>query len=151
MSEKKPEYLLLLHEVAHLIRTVIDQRARARGMTRAQWVILRWLERTPGLSQNELANVLEVEPITVGRLIDRLEARGLVERRDDPKDRRTNRLHITPAAKPYLREIAANVDEVSSLALHGVDPKTLEAIVGGLRIIKANLSRSEGPARKVAG
>lgn len=151
MAQDKPEYLLLLHEVAHLIRTLIDQRARARGMTRAQWVILRWLQRTPGLSQNELAAVLEVEPITVGRLIDRLEARDLVERRDDPRDRRTNRLHLTSKAKPFLSEIAANIDELSAAALQGIEPETLDAVVTGLRAMKANLGNSDGALRKTAG
>ena len=66
-------------------------------MTRAQWAILIWLERQPGLSQKELAEILEVEPITVARLIDRLEERGMVERRPDPRDRRIWRLHLLPA------------------------------------------------------
>src|SRR5215471_5116946 len=89
------EFLFLLHDVARLMRTRSDQRARRRGMTRAQWVILIWLQRQPGLSQNELAGLVEVEPITVGRLVDRLEARGLVERCADPKDRRVWRLRRT--------------------------------------------------------
>ena len=70
------EFLFLLVDVARLMRTRIDQRARRRGMTRAQWVILIWLERQSGLSQNELATLVEVEPITIGRLVDR--PRGLV-------------------------------------------------------------------------
>ena len=74
-----PELLLLLYDVARQMRTRADQRARTRGMTRAQWVILAHLERQPGLSQNELAAIVEVEPITIGRLVDRLEARGLVD------------------------------------------------------------------------
>src|SRR5947208_15092980 len=86
------------------MRTRADQRARTRGMTRAQWVILAHLERQPGLSQNELAAIVEVEPITIGRLVDRLEARGLVERRSDPKDRRGWPLHLMAAAAPILLE-----------------------------------------------
>src|SRR5881628_716281 len=74
------DVLIVLHDVARLVRTRFDQRARARGMTRAQWVILKRLSRQPGMSQNELAGICEVEPISIGRLIDRLEARGLVER-----------------------------------------------------------------------
>jgi MarR family transcriptional regulator for hemolysin len=70
--------LSLLYDVARLIRVRSDQRARATGMTRAQWIILIWLKRKPGMSQNELAGLVEVEPITVARLIDRLEVRGLV-------------------------------------------------------------------------
>src|ERR1700686_3322275 len=83
-----PDLLFLLHDVARLLRGEADRRASAHGMTRAQWVILFWLERQPGLSQKELAEILEVEPITVGRLVDRLELRGMVERRPDARDRR---------------------------------------------------------------
>src|SRR5256714_13956159 len=83
-----PDLLILLYDVARQMRTRADQRARTRGMTRAQWVILARLERQPGMSQNEMAAVVEVEPITIARLVDRLEARGLVERKADPRDRR---------------------------------------------------------------
>src|SRR5207245_11163388 len=97
-----PELLVLLYDVARQMRTRADQRARARGMTRAQWVILARLERQPGLTQNELASIVEVEPITIARLVDRLEARGLVVRTADPRDRRVRRLHLPPAAAPIL-------------------------------------------------
>src|SRR5437016_13859510 len=100
-----PELLVLLYDVARQMRTRADQRARTRGMTRAQWVILAHLERQPGLSQNELAAIVEVEPITIGRLVDRLEARRLVERRSDPKDRRGWRAHMTPGATPNPRAV----------------------------------------------
>src|ERR1700756_5444866 len=99
--------LIVLHDVARLLRTRFDQKARAYDMTRAQGVILVRLERQPGISQNEMAAICEVEPITVGRLVDRLEARGLIERRPDPGDRRVRRLHLLPAAKPVLADIEA--------------------------------------------
>ena len=89
--------MFLLHDVARLLRVEADKRARQHGMTRAQWAILIWLERQPGISQKELSEILEVEPITVARLIDRLEARGMVERRPDPRDRRIWRLHLLRA------------------------------------------------------
>ncbi len=96
-----------LHDVARLMRTRFDQFARRHwGMTRAQCVILMKLEHQPGLCQTELAALLEVEPITVARLIDRLEANGLVERRPDRSDRRMHRLHLLPASEPILAEIA---------------------------------------------
>lgn len=95
----------VLHDVARLMRNRFDQRARSWGMTRAQCVTLMKLECRPGMSQTELAAILEVEPITVARLIDRLEAGGLVERRPDPSDRRMHRLHLLPAAQPILVEI----------------------------------------------
>src|SRR5580692_1929252 len=98
------DFLILLHDVARMLRTRFDQRARNHGMTRAQWVILARLSRQPGLSQNEMASLCEVEPITVARLVDRLEARGLVERRADPDDRCIWRLHLLPGADTILEE-----------------------------------------------
>ena len=98
LTDFQRDLLFLLHDVARLLRVDADKRARAHGMTRAQWGILIWLERQPGISQKELAELLEVEPITVARLIDRLEARGMVERRPDPRDRRIWRLHLLPPA-----------------------------------------------------
>jgi len=95
----------VLHDVARLMRNRFDQRARTWGMTRAQCVTLMKLECRPGMSQTELAAILEVEPITVARLIDRLEAAGMVERRPDPSDRRMHRLHLLPASEPVLAQI----------------------------------------------
>ena len=103
--DTKNDLLFVLHDVARLTRTKFDQRARSWGMTRAQCIILKWLNHQPGLSQTELASLIEVEPITVARLIDRLEANGLVQRRPDPSDRRMHRLHLMPAADPILKEI----------------------------------------------
>ena len=109
------DLMFLLHDVARLMRVDADKRARAHGMTRAQWGILIWLERQPGLSQKELSEFLEVEPITVARLIDRLEGRGMVERRPDPKDRRIWRLHLCPPAYRVLREIDYQRNEMRDL------------------------------------
>ena len=103
--DAKNDLLFVLHDVARLTRTKFDQRARSWGMTRAQCIILKWLNHQPGLSQTELASLIEVEPITIARLIDRLEANGLVQRRPDPSDRRMHRLHLMPAADPILKEI----------------------------------------------
>ncbi|MCC6947147.1 MAG: MarR family transcriptional regulator [Bradyrhizobiaceae bacterium] len=138
------EYLFLLHEVAHLMRTRADRRARIGGMTRAQWVILLHLDRTPGLSQNELASLLEVEPITVGRLVDRLEARGVVERCPNPKDRRAWRLHLTPKAAPILQQIENYRSELHTLITAGINKSTLNTLKAGLLKMKANLAAEEG-------
>lgn len=135
------DFLSLLHELAHLMRTKFDQRARAYDMTRAQWVILLKLERSPGMTQNELAQLIEVEPITVARLVDRLQARGFVERRHDPQDRRVWRLHLLPAAKPILGEIArARKEMVAQLIGTSVTPEALASIEATLGLMKANLS-----------
>ena len=99
--------------LARLIRTEADRRARAHGMTRAQWTLLIRLESHPGLLQKELAEILEVEPITVARLVDRLAARGMVERRADPGDRRCWRLHLTEAARPLLGEIDVQLSDMA--------------------------------------
>src|SRR5580704_14718038 len=126
------DYLILVYDVARLMRLRADQRARLDGMTRAQWVILTWLERQPGLSQNELAGFVEVEPITVARLIDRLEARGFVERRPDPKDRRVRRLHLKAAAQPLLEKIHAYKRELNAAMTDGIDPEALKHVAESL-------------------
>ena len=141
------DYLFLLHDLARLMRTRADQVARSTmGMTRAQWVILFRVERTPGLSQNELAGLLEVEPITVGRLVDKLEARELVKRCPDPKDRRIWRLELTPKAKPIVKQIEIHRDELRNLLIAGIDRRTLEAMTEGLLKMKANLAAEESAA-----
>jgi DNA-binding MarR family transcriptional regulator len=147
------DVLIVLHDVARLLRTRFDQRARARGMTRAQWVILARLSRQPGMSQNELAGICEVEPITVGRLVDRLEARGLVERRPDPTDRRVNRLHLLPAAQPILEEITFYRDTLSEEILDGLEDSARSALVDALLHIKNRLTAEDAelPRFKAAG
>lgn len=132
--------LILLHDVARTMRTRFDQRARARGMTRAQWIILARLQRQPGLSQNEMAAICEVEPITVGRLIDRLEARGLVERRADPDDRRIRRLHLLPAAQPILDEIGGYRDDMNAEIFSGMPEREKMTLVDALLHIKSKLN-----------
>jgi len=134
------DLLYLLHDVARLMRTKFDQRARTYGMTRAQWVILSRLENQPGLSQNEMAAIVEVEPISVARLVDRLQAAGFVERRADPKDRRIWRLHLTSAAEPMLTEIKKHKEELRSEIMAGVDPASLDPMVENLLKLKANLT-----------
>jgi len=140
MQSFERDPLILLNDVARLMRTRFDQRARALGMTRAQWVILARLARQPGLSQNEMAAICEVEPITVGRLIDRLEMRGMVERRADPTDRRIRRLHLLPAAQPVLDEISRYREEQTDVILCGVDDAAREGLVDALLQIKNNLA-----------
>jgi DNA-binding MarR family transcriptional regulator len=139
VTDFRRDLLFLLHDVARLLRMDADRRARAHGMTRAQWALLIWLERQPGLSQKELAELLEVEPITVARLIDRLEARGMVERRPDPRDRRIWRLHLCPPAHPVLQEIARQRAEIVRVVTAGIDPRTQEAMTEALVGMKAVL------------
>ena len=150
MQSFERDPLILLHDVARMTRTRFDQHARAHGMTRAQWVILARLSRQPGLSQNEMAAICEVEPITVGRLIDRLEMRGLVERRSDPTDRRIRRLHLLPAAQPFLDEIARYREELTEVILSGMDEADRERLADALLQIKDNLAAETADAPRLA-
>jgi len=151
MESLERDPLILLHDVARITRTRFDQRARAHGMTRAQWVILARLSRQPGLSQNEMAAICEVEPITVGRLIDRLELRGLVERRSDPTDRRIRRLHLLPAAQPILDEIARYREELTEVLLSGLDKQARDRLADVLVHIKNNITAEADTPRLAAG
>jgi MarR family transcriptional regulator for hemolysin len=144
------DLMFLIHDVARLIRVDADKRARAHGMTRAQWGILIWLERQPGLSQKELAEILEVEPISVARLIDRLEARGMVERRPDPKDRRIWRLHLCSPAHGVLGEIDYQREQMRSRVTAGLDPATIDTMTEALHTMKLTLTHDSHPPRRLA-
>ena len=135
----QPDLLFLLHDIARLLRVSGDRRARAHGMTRAQWVILWQLQRQPGLSQKELAEIMEVEPISVARLVDRLAARAMVERRDDPTDRRIWRLHLLPPAYSVLDHMRTERDDVAELLATGLSPQTLAMVRQSLIAMKANV------------
>ena len=100
MSPDDDHYIgYTITDVARLLRTVFERRVRSLGLTRAQWLIIARLHRHPGLSQSEVADLLEIEKATAGRLIDRMEAKDWLERRPDPTDRRINRLHLTDRAE----------------------------------------------------
>jgi DNA-binding MarR family transcriptional regulator len=134
------DLLILLSDAARLMRTYADQRAQAHGLTRAQWVILARLERQPDLSQNELAALAEVSPMTVARLVDRLEALGFVKRCTDPADRRIWRLRLTPAAAPVLQALSIERAALHDVLTKGIDPSVLDAMAIGLRQMKENVS-----------
>jgi DNA-binding MarR family transcriptional regulator len=140
------DLFFLLHDVARLIRVEADKRARVNGMTRAQWGILLRLARNPGLSQKEVADMLEVEPISVARLVDRLEAGGLVERRADDQDRRIWRLHLLPAATSALARINRQREELANFVADGITPHMREAMVEGLLRMKSNLQSQPAEA-----
>ena len=133
------EFGFALHDVARLLRTYSDQRARELGTTRAQWAVLSRLQRCEGVNQSELAEALDLAPLTLGRLIDKLTAAGLVERRDDATDRRANRLYLTAAAAPTLSALGALAEDVMGRALADLDEKAIRALHDGLATIKANL------------
>src|SRR5262249_41273249 len=109
---------ILIPDVARLLRTVFDRRVRAMGLTRGQWLVLTRLYRRPGASQTELADMLEIDRASAGRMIDRMEKNGWVERRPDPADRRINRLHLTGEARKVHADMwaiaEATVDDALS-------------------------------------
>jgi len=132
-------------------RTRFDQWARGYGMTRAQGIILTRLERQPGLSQNEMAMLCEVEPITVGRLVDRLEARGLIERRADPSDRRIRRLHLLPAAAPIIAAIEDYKVALEEYMTEGLDQGVQDKLIDALVHMKTKLVMETETPLRVAG
>ncbi len=133
------ELAFALHDAARLMRTYSDQRAREHNTTRAQWAVLARLQRSQGVKQCQLAESLDLAPITLARLIDKLTASGLVERRDDAADRRANRLFLTKEAAPALEKLGDLSEEVMTRALVGLDEAAIAALTAGLQRIKSNL------------
>ncbi|WP_422057404.1 MarR family winged helix-turn-helix transcriptional regulator [Sphingomonas sp.] len=126
----------LISDVSRLLRKRFDERARLIGVTRQQWRTLSVLKRHEGSNQGMLAELLEVEPITLGRMIDRLEEAGWVERRRDPGDRRVWRIHLTDAAQPILLQLKGIADSLFVDAAEGIsaeDQVRLHALLEQLR------------------
>ena len=129
----------LLNDVARLMRTAYDRRIRKLGLTRAQWWVLTHLYRSNGVSQTELAETLEIEKPTLGRLLDRLEAKGWVRREHDASDRRVWRVHLTDEVEPALRTMRRIAAELRRDALTGISAAERERFVDTLLAIKENL------------
>lgn len=136
------EFAFLLNDVARMLRTYADHKASQFGITRAQWTVLARLDRFEGLKQSELAEMLDLQPITLTRLLDRLCANGLIERRPDPNDRRANRLYLTPAARPLLERLGDLGEELMGTALAGVGRAAVERMVTELASVKENLRQA---------
>ena len=130
-----------ISETAHALRKAFDRRAVGFGVTRAQWKVLFRLNRQPGLRQIELADMLDIEPITLSRIVDRLEEAGLVQRVADPADRRAWRLHVTATAQPLVERLRAVADEMIADAFAGIDPKDIEITRQVLGKVRENASR----------
>ncbi len=146
------EFAFSLNDVARLLRTYADQRARQLGMTRAQWAVLARLEYNEGLKQSELAEMLDLQPITLTRLVDRLCANGLIERRADMGDRRVKRLYLTPLARPLMDRLADLGNDLMGTVLEGFDGKTIERMIVELGSVKENLKTAiaNKPAKSAA-
>ncbi len=129
----------LIHDVSRMMRSWFDMRAQHLGLTRAQWRVLIQLSAREGASQRELAEILEIDTVTLGRHIDRLERDEWLERRPDPNDRRIWRLHLTPAARPTLDEMEALAIQIQEVALDGLSGSERGALTAALTRIKANI------------
>ena len=130
----------LISDVSRLMRRRFDERARLIGVTRAQWRTLTTLSRNEGINQGGLADLLEVEPITLCRMIDRLEEAGLVERRRDPADRRAWLIFLTTKAHPLLAQLRGLADGMIEGALQGLDDTRRAALMETLGVIRTNLN-----------
>jgi MarR family transcriptional regulator, transcriptional regulator for hemolysin len=142
------EIAIGLIDGARMLRTYADQRARQFGISRSQWTVLMRLDRFEGLKQSELAEVLDLQPISLTRLLDRLAENGLIERRPDPNDRRANRLYLMPAARPLLIQLSELGEDVMGTVLDKMDEASRERLLKNLDAIKDNLR--EAIARNAA-
>lgn len=146
----KKQIVSQLVETSRLLRNYIDHRAKTRGTTRAQWIVLFRLREQEGLSQVDLADVLELQPISLVRLLDRLVEQGLVERRSDPRDRRANRLFLTRAGRQLADDLDSLRDAIATDVLQGVPTAALETSLKALQDVKDRIKTLADPASNVA-
>ena len=146
----KRQFIAQLVESSRLLRNYIDHRAKARGTTRAQWIVLFRLREQEGLSQVDLADVLELQPISLVRLLDRLVEHGLLERRPDPRDRRANRLFLTKSGRRLVDDLVSLRDEIASDVLRDVSDKHVESGLATLREVKDRIKALGEDAEQIA-
>ncbi|RAI44556.1 MarR family winged helix-turn-helix transcriptional regulator [Rhodoplanes roseus] len=137
-----PTLGFLLNDVARLLRKRFEQNAKGLGLTRAQWQVLAHLRRAEGIAQGGLAELLEVEPITLARIVDRLEDAALVERRPDPKDRRIKRLFMRPEALSLIDDMQVIGDATRAEALEGLPAADRDHLTRILGVMKTNLAQA---------
>jgi MarR family transcriptional regulator, transcriptional regulator for hemolysin len=141
----KRELVAQLVESSRLLRNYIEQRAKSRGTTRAQWIVLFRLREQEGLSQVDLADVLELQPISPVRLLDRLVEHGLLERRTDPRDRRANRLFLTPAGRQLVDDLDSLRDSIAAKVLQDVSSASIQTTLDTLLDIKEHIKGAAEP------
>jgi MarR family transcriptional regulator for hemolysin len=148
--DHKRQLVAQLVESSRILRNYIDQRAKERGTTRAQWVVLFRLRTQEGLSQVDLAEVLELQPISLVRLLDRLVEQGLLERRHDPRDRRANRLFLTEAGRRLVDDLDSLRDAIAADVLRDIPDEAITTSLKTLRDIKDRIKAQSGSADHVA-
>jgi DNA-binding MarR family transcriptional regulator len=134
----------VVHDVARLMRWNFDRQSQGLGLTRAQWSVLAYLKRSDGTRQTSLAQLMDIAPITLGRHIDRLEAKGWVVRKDDPDDRRAKRVFLTHKAAPMLASLTKLGQKVRREAMAGISADEEAQVVDVLMRIRDNLSETGG-------
>src|ERR1700759_2008176 len=139
-----------LVESSRLLRNYIDHRAKSRGTTRAQWIVLFRLREQEGLSQVDLAALRELQPISLVRLLDRLVEHGLLERRHDPKDRRANKLFLTADGRKLVDDLDSLRDAIANDCMKNLSPQTIETSLGALREIKCRIKSLSDPSDHAA-
>jgi MarR family transcriptional regulator, transcriptional regulator for hemolysin len=149
-GEINADFLFALFEMQRMLRLYADKQARRYGLTRAQWAVLAKLERTEGLKQTEIADAMEMQPITLTRLIDKLCDAGLIERRSDLQDRRVNRLYLTEASRPLMAKLAVLRGEITQTALASLSNADSHRLVGQLESIKDNVREALASAGQAA-
>jgi DNA-binding MarR family transcriptional regulator len=129
----------LVGDISRMLRRTFNERLTHLGLTQAQWRAMGYLSRNEGLNQVSLADLLDVQPITVARLIDKLETAELVERRPDPNDRRAQRLYLTENAAPVLQQIWEVADDVYATVLKGMSDAERDMLIGLLTQVRSNV------------
>ncbi|MDR3494474.1 MAG: MarR family transcriptional regulator [Ancalomicrobiaceae bacterium] len=143
--------MVLLADVSRLTRTYVDTRARRIGTTRTQWALLKRLSMHPGLTQAELAEILEIQPISLARLVDRLVAQGLVRRSPHPTDRRANCVFITKAGEVAMHAFEPLAMEITEDLFVGIDPAEVDVAVRVMVRCKANIKEKTAEHRLAGG
>src|SRR3978361_1766755 len=146
----KRQLIAQLVESSRLLRNYIDHRAKSRGTTRAQWIVLFRLRQQEGLSQVDLAEVLDLQPISLVRLLDRLVEHGLLERRPDPKDRRANRLFLTATGRRLVDDLDSLRDSIATDVLQDIPAKGIETSLATLIDIKERITGFAEPRGHIA-
>lgn len=140
MGIKKDSFGFLVADVSRLLRNAFQNRLGAGGLTFLQARALVYISRHEGVRQNQLAELIEIQPITLVNIIDQLEARRLVKRTMDPRDRRAKQLFLTPTAQPVLETIETVIDSIRMDAMTGLDYEEALQAISALQRIRANLS-----------
>jgi MarR family transcriptional regulator, transcriptional regulator for hemolysin len=147
MEANSPSQEFVLHDVARLLKKRFEQHARGSGLTRSRWQVLAYLARNEGISQGGLAELLEIEPITLTRIADKLEAMGLIARQPHPSGRRVWLLYLTAAAYPKLTQVRRLGDITRGEALAGIFEADRTRLLEMLQVMRENLVRACGSAR----